>query len=183
MFDADELARQAVRPGTPGLAGVVARFGPEILRADGDLDRAALAARVFAEPRAREALEAIVHPEVFRLLLEGIQPHRDSDAIVIFDAPLIVEAGFQDACDMVVLVTAPREERIRRIVQGRGVAADEAGGRIDAQLPDEEKTRAANVVIANDGSLGDLEGEVDELWEDLARRGGEGRAPDYHRHR
>ncbi|MBI4259319.1 MAG: dephospho-CoA kinase [Actinobacteria bacterium] len=184
VFDADVLSRRAVEPGTRGHSRVVDRFGAEVLARDGSIDRAALAARVFADPEARLALEAIVHPEVFRLLREGLAPLAGTDRIVVFDAPLLVEAGLQEACDVVVLVTAPREQQVARVVAARGMTEEAAEERIAAQLPDEEKARVADVVIANDGTVEELGARVDALWGDLELRarepGGGTRLPRYH---
>lgn len=177
VFDADELARRATEPGTPGHAATARRFGPGVLAADGSLDREALARRVFRDPEARRALEAIVHPEVFRLLSEGVEPYRGTNRVVVFDAPLIVETGFRSACDVVVVVSARLEDQVARVTAARGMSAEDARGRIAAQAPQEEKERVADVVIRNDGSLEDLERKVDALWEQLQRRARKGTDP------
>jgi dephospho-CoA kinase len=171
VFDADVLARQAIAPGSPGHERVVERFGSRVLTEDGAVDRAALADVVFSEPEARRDLEDIVHPEVFRRLAEGASKYRGTDAVVVFDAPLIVEAGRADLFDLLILVTAPAEERVRRVVQTReGMSADAVRDRIDAQLSDEHKARGADIVISNDGTLEDLVDRVDVLWADLSSR-------------
>lgn len=175
IVDADVLARAAVEPGTPGLERIVERFGPKVLTDGGEIDRQALAAIVFADEAARRDLEAIVHPEVGRGLLAAIEAHRDSDAVVVFDAPLIVEGGFGDGLDALVVVTAPREEQVARLVRDRGMAGDEAEARIEAQSSTEEKVARADHVIVNDGSLEGLEAAVGEVWEAL--RGKSGRKP------
>src|SRR5918996_336622 len=136
----------------------------------GELDREAIAVAVFGEPERRRALESIVHPEVFRLLAEIVEARRDTDDIVVFDAPLIVETGFHDAVDVVVVITAPEEERLARAIRDRGMSADGARARIRAQLGDAEREAVADVVIRNDGTLADLQGRVDELWEQLRAR-------------
>jgi dephospho-CoA kinase len=171
VFDADVLARQAIAPGTPGHDRVVERFGPVVLGPEEALDRSALAEIVFSDREARGDLEEIVHPEVFRLLAVGAERHRGTDAVVVFDAPLIIEAGQADLFDVLVLVTAPAEERIKRIVEARaGMSKDGVRQRITAQLPDEDKVRHADVVIDNPGSLDRLRARVDALWDDLAGR-------------
>jgi dephospho-CoA kinase len=172
VIDADVLAREAVEPGTPGFEKVVNRFGPELvdLAAGGILDRKQLAEIVFADERARKDLEAIVHPEVGRLLLEGVARHRDTDRVVVFDAPLIVEGGFGDGLDALIVVTAPREEQIARLIRHRAMDEDDAAARIAAQAPEAEKVARATHVIQNDGSMDDLQGRIEEVWEDLLAR-------------
>jgi dephospho-CoA kinase len=172
LVDADELAHHALDPGTPAYAQVCDLFGDEVITSSGELDRAAIAASVFDQPERRRALESIVHPEVFRMLAEIVEARRDSDDIIVFDAPLIVETGFHDACDAVVVVTASEEERVARAVRDRGMSPDEARARIRAQLGDAEREAVADVVIRNDGSVAELERRVEELWEQLRARNG-----------
>lgn len=170
VFDADELARRAVDPGTPGQLAVIQRFGPGVLSPDGSIDRQELGRLVFRDDLARRDLEAVVHPEVFRLLNEGLDPYRETDRVAVFDAPLIVEAGFHEACDVLVVVTAPADTRISRIVgQGR-LTEQQARARITAQASDEEKERLADFVIRNDGDVGDLERVVEVVWQELRSR-------------
>jgi dephospho-CoA kinase len=145
-------------------------LGDEVLRPDGSLDRRAVAARVFADEAKRRALESIVHPEVFRGLAEALERHRGTDAVVVFDAPLIVETGFYRECDVVVVVDAPVEDQVARAMAHRGLDSEEARARIAAQTSAEERAAVADVILENDGSLEDLEREVDALWEDLRRR-------------
>jgi dephospho-CoA kinase len=173
VVDADELARRATEPGTRAYQEVCALFGDDVLNPSGELDRAAIAARVFADEEKRRALESIIHPEVFRMLAETVEANQGTDAVVVFDAPLIVETGFHDACDVVVVVTAPEEERVARVARARGMGEVDARSRIAAQIPPEEREAVADVILPNDGDLGALEERVDELWRDLARRAGE----------
>jgi len=169
VVDADELARQAVAPGSEGLRRVVEAFGREVLDAGGELDRASLARRVFADADARARLEAIVHPEVARLrpaaeraALAGARP---GHAIVVHDIPLLFEVGLEDEFDLVAHVHAPSDARRARLVGGRGMAPDEAAARIAAQMPSEEKVPLADVVIDNSGDLDALGGAADAAWE------------------
>jgi dephospho-CoA kinase len=169
-FDADDLARRALEPGMPGHAAVVRRFGPQVVTPDGQIDRPELARRVFQDEQARRDLEAIVHPEVFRLLNEELDTYRQTDRVAVFDAPLIVETGFHEASDVLIVVTAPLVDRISRIVADGRLNEDEARARIAAQAPDEEKERLADFVIRNDGDLTDLEERVDVIWRELRSR-------------
>jgi dephospho-CoA kinase len=171
LVDADELAHRALDPGSPAYREVCDLFGDEVVTPSGELDRAAIAATVFADPERRRALESIVHPEVFRMLAEIVQARRETDDIIVFDAPLIVESGFDDACDVVVVVTAPEGERVARVA-ARGMTPDQARARIRAQIGDRERAAAADVVIPNDGDLEELRRRVDDLWEQLRARGG-----------
>lgn len=170
LVDADELAHRALEPGSPVFRQVSELFGDEVMTPSGELDRAAIAATVFSDPERRRALESIVHPEVFRMLAEIVQARRGTDDIIVFDAPLIVETGFHDACDVVVVITAPEEERVARAV-GRGMTPDQARARIRAQIGDEERAAVADVVIPNDGDMDALKERIDDLWERLRARG------------
>lgn len=172
VVDADVLARQVLEPGTPAFERVCDLFGDDVVTADGRLDRRAIAARVFADDAKRRALESIVHPEVFRGLAETLERHRDTDAMVLFDAPLIVETGFHRECDAVVVVTASPAMRVARATREGSMSEEDARARIAAQTSEEEREAVADVVIRNDGSLEDLERRVDALWQDLQARKG-----------
>jgi dephospho-CoA kinase len=170
VVDADELAREALRPGTRGFEQVWALFGDEVVTPDGELDRSSIAAIVFTDEEKRRALESITHPEVFRLLAEAVEWHRNTDNVVVFDAPLIIETGFHEACDVVVVVTASEERRIERLQRDRGMTPAEASVRIAAQIGADEREAVADVVIENDGDLSTLEHQIDVLWASLAAR-------------
>jgi dephospho-CoA kinase len=174
VVDADDLARRALEPGTAAFKQVCDLFGGEVLTADGRLDRRAIAARVFADNAKRQALESIVHPEVFRGLAETLERYRGTQSVVVFDAPLIVETGFHRECDVVVVVDAPVEDRVARAVAQRGLDRAEALERIAVQAPPEERAEVADILIRNDGALEDLERQVDALWDDLRTRAAAG---------
>ena len=168
VIDADELARQAVAPGTPGLQAVVAAFGDGVLAADGSLDRAALRNIVFREDAARQRLEAIVHPEVARLRTEEERRLVKKGARrIVNDIPLLFEAELADQFDVVVVVDAPAEVRLDRIVKLRGIAPEEAQRMIDAQMPSEEKRERADYVIDNTGTAEDLRARAEEVWRQI----------------
>jgi dephospho-CoA kinase len=170
VFDADVLAREAVEPGTPGHDAVVERFGPNVLLPGGALDREALGSIVFADPAARRDLDAIVHPEVRRLFAEGCERYRGTDAVVVFGAPLLVETGMHTAFDVLIVVAAPVEQQVERLLRDRAMPEAAIRARIDAQLPLADKIEVADVVVDNDGSIDDLQAQVDAVWADLRER-------------
>ena len=170
VIDADDLARRAVDPGTPGLTQVLERFGPDVLSSDGTLDRNALARVAFADDGARRDLEAIVHPEVARLFTKAVEPYRDTDRIVVYSVPLLVESGLDRAFDVVVTVSAAEETRIERLVRGRSMAEEDVRGRMGAQANDEEREAVADIVIRNDATPADLAREVERAWSAIEAR-------------
>lgn len=170
-IDADEIAREVVEPGTPTLAELVERFGPEILRADGSLDRPALAAVAFVDDATRKELEAITHPAIGAEFLRRVA-EAPPDAVVVHDVPLLVESkrGFEYAA--VIVVEAPLETRLDRL-EARGVSRDDARRRIGLQATDEDRRKVATWVVDNAGDLAHLEQQIDEIWSELERRAGE----------
>jgi dephospho-CoA kinase len=170
VLDADALARSAVEPGTPGHDLVVERFGANILAPGGDIDREALASIVFADPASRRDLEEIVHPEVRRLFAEGCERYQDTDRIVVFSAPLLVETGMHTAFDVLLVVSASVDTQVERLMHDRGMGEDRVRARIAAQLPLEDKAAVADILIDNEGSREDLERQVARIWAHLAER-------------
>ncbi|SET00946.1 dephospho-CoA kinase [Geodermatophilus poikilotrophus] len=162
IVDADRIAREVVEPGTPGLQAVVAAFGQEVLTAEGALDRPALAAVVFADPDARRRLDGIVHPLV-RARATELVAAAPPDAVVVQDVPLLVETGQAASYDLVLVVEADLDTRVRRLV-GRGLSEEDARARIAAQASDEQRRAVADVVLDNSGSIEDLEAQVDRFW-------------------
>ncbi len=168
IVDADRLARDAVAPGSPALARIVARWGTAILGADGALDRAALRRIVFADPAERRALDAIVHPEVARAREEAVAALRArGERLVVCDIPLLFEAGLDTTVDRVVLVDAPVAQRRERLVRDRGLPPDEADAMIAAQLPPDGKRARAHHIIENAGTRAELDAAVDALHDVL----------------
>jgi dephospho-CoA kinase len=163
VIDADRLAREAVSPGSEGLAEVVANFGPEVLDADGALDRTALASRVFGDDAARRRLEEIIHPRV-RARTAELVAAAPPDAVVVNDVPLLVESGLAKAYELVIVVLADEETRVARLIRDRGMTPEEAAARIRAQASDEQRRAVADVVIVNDGAIDELRDRVDEVW-------------------
>ncbi len=170
VFDADLLARDAIAPGTPGHDAVVERFGPHVLAPGGDIDREALASIVFVDAAARRDLEAIVHPEVRRLFAEALEAYRDTDEVVVFSAPLLVETGMHTAFEVLVVVSAPVQAQVDRLLRDRGMSEAAIRSRIQAQMPLEDKAAVADILIDNEGTLEELEGQVDRVWADLRAR-------------
>ncbi|MCL2092326.1 MAG: dephospho-CoA kinase [Micrococcales bacterium] len=166
VVNADDLARAAVAPGTVGFDAVVDEFGPQMLDAAGNLDRAALARLVFAETSARVRLERIVHPQVRRLGAEreAAAAARDPQAIVVHEIPLLVETGQADRFELVVVVHAPAVLRLERLVRLRHMNREDAAARIAAQASDDQRLAAADVVLDGAGSDQDLVAQVDDLW-------------------
>jgi len=172
VFDADVLARRAVETASPGYQAVVERFGANVLAPGGELDRVALASIVFADPAARRDLEAIVHPEVRRMFAEETEEHRDSDRVVVFSAPLLVETGMHTAFEVLVVVSTTVDTQVERLMRERGMSEDAVRVRIAVQAPLEDKAAVADVLIDNEGSLEELEAQVERAWADLAARAG-----------
>jgi dephospho-CoA kinase len=170
VFDADLLAREAVEPGTPGHTAVIERFGADVLAPGGELDREALASIVFADPSARRDLEQIVHPEVRRLFADGSEAYRDTDRIVVFSAPLLVESGMHTAFEILVVISATVATQIERLMRQRGMSEAAIRARIDAQAPLEDKAAVADFLVDNGGTLAELESQVERLWHDLSAR-------------
>ena len=162
IVDADRIAREVVEPGTPGLARIVEAFGEGVLAPDGSLDRAALAAVVFAEPEARRQLDGIVHPLV-RARAAELAAAAPPDAVVVNDVPLLVETGQASSYDLVLVVEADPATRVSRLVQ-RGLTAVDARARMEAQASDEERRAVADVVLDNSGTPEGLAEQVDRFW-------------------
>lgn len=168
IIDADVISRQVVEPGTEGLAEIVDAFGEQVLTEDGALDRPALGQIVFNDDDARARLNGIIHPRV-REESRRLREAAPAGSVVVEDIPLLVETGQQDRFDHVLVVTAPHEERIRRLTEDRGMDPAEAERRIAAQATDEQRAAAADVVLDNSGSLEELRRRVDEFFAGLER--------------
>ena len=168
VIDHDLLAREAVAPGSDGLARVAAEFGADVVGRDGTLDRSALGAIVFADPEARSRLNAIVHPIVLRLAEDAEAAVRTDDrgAVVVHDIPLLVETGQAADFDLVLVVRASEEVRVERLMRERGLSRAQALARIRAQATDEDRLAAATVVLAGGSTVHDLRRQVDTFWRD-----------------
>lgn len=166
--DADVLAREVVEPGTPGLVAIVREFGTSVLADDGSLDRRALGALIFSDPEKRAALNDITHPAVWaraRELFDAADAANPS-AVVVYDVPLLVEASTTRplSFDLIVVVHATAETRIKRLIELRGMTRQEALHRLGSQASDAERLAIADVVIESDGTLDETLRQADELW-------------------
>ena len=169
VIDADQLAREAVAPGSPGLGLVRTRFGPAIIRTDGSLDRPALAAIVFADPVARADLESIVHPEVYRRIGEWFANQPGGTRLAIADIPLLFETGHEHDFDAVVVCACAPIEQRRRLIERDGLSEEAAEARLAAQWPIDEKAARANYVIRTDGTYDETDAQVRDVYARLRR--------------
>ncbi|KJQ54929.1 dephospho-CoA kinase [Microbacterium sp. SA39] len=172
IVDADQIVRDVQAPGSPVLQRIAETFGDEVIGSEGALDRAALGAKVFGDPALLKQLNAIVHPAVraesqrrFEAALAG-----DAHAVVVYDVPLLVEARVDDPWDTIVVAHAPASERLRRLVELRGMDERAAQERIDAQVSDEQRLAIADVVIDTAGDLAETHAQTDALWERIRER-------------
>jgi dephospho-CoA kinase len=173
VVDSDVLAREVVEPGTPGLAAVVEAFGPEVLTADGSLDRPALGAVVFGDEGARRRLEAILHP-LIRARAAELEAAAPDGTVVVHDIPLLVETGQADRFDAVLVVDVPVETQVERMVRDRGMSREDALARVAAQADREQRLAAATHVVDNTGTREDLRDRVTEVLEKLVSAGSTG---------
>jgi dephospho-CoA kinase len=169
VIDADAIAREVVAPGTPGLARVVERFGPEVLLPNGSLDRAGLGRRVFADEDELAGLNAIVHPLVGERTAQ-LMAEAPEDAVVVYDVPLLVENDLGSAYDVVVVVDADEKTQLDRLTRLRGMTETDARARMAAQASRQRRLDEADVVIGNDGSRQQLADQVAALWRSLSSR-------------
>jgi dephospho-CoA kinase len=176
VVSADDLAREVVEPGTPGLEAVIQAFGPELLEADGRLNRQAMGKIVFSDPERRRRLEEILHPLIARRREEWMMGEaRRGARLAVAEIPLLFEVGLEEAFDAVVIVDAPPEERLRRLTELRGLSKEEALRIMAAQMAPEEKLGKADFVIHNSGTTEDLEVRALALLDLLqARAAGKG---------
>jgi dephospho-CoA kinase len=167
VIDADRLARDVVARGTPGLAEVVTRFGPEVLTSDGDLDRPKVAEIVFADEAARRDLEGIIHPLVYAESAR-LEEQAPPGVLVVHDIPLLAESGRAEDFGAVIVVDAPAETQVARMVERRDWSREEAESRIAAQSSREQRLAVATHVIDNSGTREQLEARVREVYDELS---------------
>ncbi|MFZ5634317.1 MAG: dephospho-CoA kinase [Bacillota bacterium] len=170
VIDTDRVARYVVAPGTPGLERIVREFGAGIIDEKGELDRARMAAIVFANPEARVRLEAIVHPEVKRVVAERISDYREgrgSAPVLVVEVPLLIESGMHRMMDEIWVVTVDRNAQVKRVMARSGLSEEEVVKRINAQMPQEEKCKYADRVIDNSGAVVQTIRQVDAIWREI----------------
>lgn len=169
VIDADQLARDVVAPGTDGLRAIVERFGAGVLLDDGTLDRKKLGAVVFGDDAARRDLNAITHPRVAQLAMEKLEALRASGApVAVYEVPLLFENNLEGMMDATVLVAARDDVQLARLMARDGIDEAAARARMNAQMPLAEKRKRATFVLENDGTLGDAERQLDEIWSRVA---------------
>ena len=165
IIDADQLARDVVRPGEPAYQAIVEAFGNGVLNDDGTINRAALGNIVVADPPARSRLEAITHPAIALRAEELLtELRRRKTPLAIYMAPLLIEAGITDRVDEIWVVYVNRETQVRRLMQRDGLSEAEALQRIASQMPMEEKRQRARIVIDNNGTEAELVRQIREIW-------------------
>jgi dephospho-CoA kinase len=172
VLDGDKAARAVVEPGTPGLARIAEAFGPDVLRADGTLDRAKLAALVFSDEAARRTLNAITHPLIHEHIAAAERAAVAAGgpgAVIVHDIPLLAEGQRSSDFDVVIVVDVPAELQVARLA-GRGLPADQARARMAAQATRDQRLAVADIVIDNSGTLEDLDRRVAGVWADLRSR-------------
>lgn len=170
VIDTDILSREAVAPGTPGLARIVEEFGPGMLDKNGELDRAAMSAVVFNDPLARARLEGIIHPEIRRRVDAVISKYRSGQGkapALVVEVPLLIESGWNSMMDETWVVTTGREEQLKRVMARSGLSGEDVEKRIAAQMPQEEKCRYADMIIDNSGTVEATRQQVDAIWKQL----------------
>jgi dephospho-CoA kinase len=170
MVDADVLSREVVAPGTPGLAAVRRRFGPDAVRRDGTMDRVRIAQIVFKDKRARLDLEAIIHPAVQKAIDEFFATLPKRTPFAVADIPLLFETGRENQFNAVVVVACPREMQLQRVMERNKLSREDAERRLNAQLPIEKKIDKATHVIRTDGTFEDTDRQVAELIRKLGAK-------------
>ena len=164
VIDADQLARAAIERGSDGFDEVVALFGDSILK-DGNIDRRALGELIFKDPKARAALEGIIHPFVRREFEEAVASLKGDD-VLVYEIPLLFESKSHDRFDLIITIESELENRIARL-RDRGMHISEIEGRIAAQATREQRIEIADFLIENDGSEDELLRQVENIWDSL----------------
>lgn len=172
VVDADQLAREVVEPGQPALTRLAEEFGADVIRDDGSLARGLLAERAFASEERTQLLNAITHPAIRELTQQRFaEAAQAGEPAVVYDMPLLVDQGLHERMDLTVVVSATEENRIARLAQSRGIGEADARRRIAAQVDEETRRAAADVIIDNNGPLSDLPPQVEQLVEQIRALG------------
>jgi len=170
IVDADVLSREVVAPGTPGLAAVRKRFGPDAVRRDGTMDRVRIAQIVFKDKRARLDLEAIIHPAVQRAIDDFFAQLPKRTPFAVADIPLLFETKREGQFQSVVVVACPRELQLMRLMERSKLSKEDAERRLGAQLPIDQKVKKATHVIRTDGTFEETDAQVADLIKKLAAK-------------
>lgn len=163
IVDADVLSREVVAPGTPGLAAVRKRFGPDAVRRDGTMDRVRVGQIVFKDKRARLDLEAIIHPAVQKAIMQFFNELPKRTPFAVADVPLLFETGREKEFDATVVVACPREMQLQRLMERNKLSKEDAERRLNAQLPIDQKVKKATHVIKTGGTFEETNAQVDAL--------------------
>ncbi len=169
IIDLDQVAREMVQPHRPAYRDLIKAFGREILCKDGQIDRKRLASMVFTNPKQRALLNQILHPRIKGEMDRRIKAigQRDPEAIIVIDAPLLIERGEQHDVDQLVVVTSSKKQQIQRLMRRDGASEKDALMRISSQIPLKEKARWADFVIRNNGSLKETRKRAKEIFKKL----------------
>jgi len=171
LIDADQIARELVQPRRPTWTALIKAFGKEIVQKDGSIDRKKLAVKVFSDPEQRELLNRILHPRIKKEMGRRLKAigQKDPKAMVVIDAPLLIETGDHREMDKVIVVTSTEAQQMERLKERAGIDQEEARRIIASQVPTEEKLKVADFVIGNEGSLEDVERKAKEVFQALKR--------------
>ena len=170
IVDADALAREVVAPGSPALTAIRKRFGPDAVRRDGTMDRVRVGQIVFKDKRARLDLEAIIHPAVIKAISDFFNGLPKRTPFAVADIPLVFETGRDKEFDAIIVVAAPRETQLQRLMERNKLSKEDAERRIAAQLPIDQKVKKATYVINNVGTFDELNAQVDDLIKKLGAK-------------
>ena len=170
IVDADALARDVVAPGSPALAAIRKRFGPDAVRRDGTMDRVRVGQIVFKDKRARLDLEAIIHPAVIKAISDFFNALPKRTPFAVADIPLVFETGRDKEFDAIIVVASPRDTQLQRLMERNKLSKEDAERRIAAQLPIDQKVKKATYVINNVGTFDELNAQVDELIKKLGAK-------------
>lgn len=168
VIDADQVARDVVLPGQPVLAALADRFGGDIIKADGTLDRRLLAQRAFSSQEETKALNQIMHGEICRRMKSLAENYKKSGQNCLFDAPLLIEAGLTELCDRCIAVISSEDVRIARLMERDGISQQEIHNRLSRQQSDDYYTSQCDYTIVNNGDLKELEKQAEAIADSLA---------------
>jgi dephospho-CoA kinase len=171
IIDADQMARELVRPHAPAWKQLVKAFGKDILREDGSIHRKRLADKVFADPRQRKLLNQILHPRIKKEIERRAKEigQKDPDAVVVIDAPLLVELGDHRKMDKLIVVTSTQTQQIERLQRRDGIGPEEALRIFSSQMPIKDKVKWADFVIRNEGSIQKTREKAKEVYQELKK--------------